>query len=227
MLRFLFENRSLVSTVVAAAIWAVGWLHWPFPEDNQVLALISVVRPYVYHAIRYTYQAMWFTTPFIVALTTLSLGYIFFMRRSSRVGCPTLPAYPAPAAREQLFVVVGELHKARKADPVARPSWLAIPQRGLYTGLGIFGAVGSGKTTCCMYPFAEQILSHRHNDPDRRAGALILEVKGDFCYRVQEILRKYGRESDYVEISLDCEYRYNPLHSDLEAYALAYGSTLR
>ena len=60
-------------------------------------------------------------------------------------------------------------------------------------------------------------------DPDQRAGALILEVKRDFCYRVQEILRKYGCESDTVEISLDCEYRYNLFHNDLEAYALASG----
>ncbi|MCB1021648.1 MAG: TraM recognition domain-containing protein, partial [Acidobacteria bacterium] len=51
----------------------------------------------------------------------------------------------------------------------------------------------------------------------------VLEVKGDFCYRVREILRKHGREGDYIELSLDCPYRYNPLYNDLEAYALAYG----
>jgi hypothetical protein len=45
---------------------------------------------------------------------------------------------------------------------------------------------------------------------------------------VRKILTKYGREHDYFEISLDSPYRYNPLHSDLEAYALAYGiATLR
>ena len=51
----------------------------------------------------------------------------------------------------------------------------------------------------------------------------MLEVKGDFCHKVPKILKKYGREHDYFEISLDCPYRYNPLHNDLEAYALAYG----
>ena len=29
--------------------------------------------------------------------------------------------------------------------------------------------------------------------------------------------------NDYVEVSLDSEYRYNPLNNDLEAYTLAYG----
>ena len=36
------------------------------------------------------------------------------------------------------------------------------------------------------------------------------------------ILERNGRASDYVEISLQSEYRYNPLHNDLDAYALAY-----
>ena len=188
-----------------------------------MLALIFTDRPHVYHAIRHACQAMWLTTPFIVTSMALSLGYVFRMRRSGQVGRLLLPPYPAPSAREHLLLVVGELHKARKSEPVARPSWLTIPHRRLWAGIAVFGAVGSGKTTCCMYPFAERILAYRHTDPDQRAGALILEVKGDFCYRVQETLRKYGRESDYVEISLDCEYRYNPLHNDLEAYALAYG----
>jgi hypothetical protein len=73
-----------------------------------------------------------------------------------------------------------------------------------------------------MYPFAEQILAYRAADPDRRIGGLILEVKGDFCARVREILARHGRADDYVEISLDSDYRYNPLHNDLDAYALAY-----
>ena len=40
---------------------------------------------------------------------------------------------------------------------------------------------------------------------------------------MREILCKYGRENDYLEMSLESEYRYNPLHNDLDAYALAYG----
>src|SRR6185437_5452634 len=37
------------------------------------------------------------------------------------------------------------------------------------------------------------------------------------------ILERAGRGNDYVEVSLDSEYRYNPLNNDLEAYTLAYG----
>jgi len=74
-----------------------------------------------------------------------------------------------------------------------------------------------------MVPFAEQILSYRASDPERRASALILEVKGDFCFKVRKLLDTYHRCEDYVEISLAGDYRYNPLHNDQDAYALAFG----
>jgi hypothetical protein len=74
-----------------------------------------------------------------------------------------------------------------------------------------------------MYPFAEQILAYKREDEEKRIGGLFLEVKGDFCHKVRQILEKYGHETDFVDMSLESAYRYNPLHNDLEAYALAYG----
>ena len=54
-------------------------------------------------------------------------------------------------------------------------------------------------------------------------GGLVLEVKGDFCHQVRRILAGHGREADYAEVGLEGPWRYNPLHNDLDAYALAYG----
>ena len=53
-----------------------------------------------------------------------------------------------------------------------RPSWLVIPETGLYTGVLVVGAVGTGKTTACMYPFAQQLLSWQADRAGRRASAL-------------------------------------------------------
>ena len=105
---------------------------------------------------------------------------------------------------------------------VASPSWLTIPDRGLFTGIAIFGAIGTGKTTCCMRPFAKQIFSYCAADRDKRIGGLVLEVKGDFCYQIRKLLDEVGRGDDYIELSLTGEYCYNPLHNDLDAYTLAY-----
>ena len=109
-----------------------------------------------------------------------------------------------------------------------RPSWLVIPEAGLYTGVLIVDAVGSGKTSACMYPFARQILSWQANRPGRRASALVLEVKGDFCHGVRRILEEAGRGEDYIEIGLDGAWQWNPLDDPLlDTYSLAYSiSTL-
>jgi len=149
--------------------------------------------------------------------------YIFTLKIRKRVSPARLPPYPNAQHRDKLFLVVGEVHDQRKPVPAENPHWLTIPERGLYTGIAILGAVGTGKTSCCMYPFAEQLIAYKAQDEAKRIGGLVLEVKGDFCHKVRELLEKHHRGEDYVEVSLQGEYRYNPLHNDQDAYALAFG----
>jgi hypothetical protein len=118
--------------------------------------------------------------------------------------------------------VLGETHHPTAAGRAPAPNWLAIPQRGLYTGVMVLGAVGTGKTSACMYPYVDQLLRWRADDPERKIGGLVLEVKGDFCTQVRTILKNAGRETDYVEVGLDSGFCYNPLHNDLDPYAVAY-----
>jgi hypothetical protein len=217
------KSRTWWSVFLSIPVGVAGMLNWPFPETNSLLQLILLRKPLLFYAIKYAYGTMLFSTSFIAFSTTLSVFYIFLARREKQTGEIRLPKYPEPEKRDALYVVVGEVHQAKKPEPVETPCWLVIPDRGLFTGIAVFGAVGTGKTTCCMYPFAKQLLSFRSLDRERRVGGLILEVKGDFCYHVKRILDAAGRGEDYVEISLDSPYRYNPLHNDLDAYALAYG----
>ena len=86
----------------------------------------------------------------------------------------------------------------------------------------VLGAVGTGKTSACMYPYVDQLLRWRRDDADRKVGGLVMEVKGDFCRQVQAMLQRRGRGEDYVEIGLDTGVCYNPLHNDLDPYAVAY-----
>jgi hypothetical protein len=117
---------------------------------------------------------------------------------------------------------LGETHHHTTSGPAPQPTWLTIPQRGLYTGVMILGAVGTGKTSACMYPYVEQLLRWRAQDPDHKVGGLVLEVKGDFCHQVRAILGRAGRADDYLEIGLGTGFCYNPLHNDLDPYAVAY-----
>jgi hypothetical protein len=194
----------------------------PFPDQQIFLYVIGMRAPQAFLSFKYIYYTLLFTTPYIVCSATLSGLYIFTLKGRQKVSPGRPPLYPDPSKRDALFLVIGEVHNPRKPLPARNPYWLTIPERGLFTGIAILGAIGSGKSSGCMYPFAEQILAYKAADKEKRVGGLTLEVKGDFCQKVNEILTRHGRADDYIEISLDSDYRYNPLHNDLDAYALAY-----
>ena len=103
-------------------------------------------------------------------------------REERRPGHVPTPGPPRPRTTTP-SLVIGELHHPVVPRESERPSWLVVPETGLYTGVLIVGAVGSGKTSACMYPFAQQLLSWQADRAGRRASALVLEVKGDFCYK--------------------------------------------
>ncbi|MEO7888857.1 MAG: type IV secretion system DNA-binding domain-containing protein [Vicinamibacterales bacterium] len=217
------EHRAVLSLGVSAIGGAVGLHACPFPADHVILSLVHLKRPLVYAGFAYIYAALWFTSSFFLGSIGLSCLYIFVGRGGRTPSMAPLPPYPSPDRRSELFVVLGEQHSRTSPERAAAPTWLTIPERGLYTGTLIVGAIGSGKTSACMYPYVEQLLAYRAADPAAKVAGLVLEVKGDFCRRVRDILARHGRADDYVEVSLDSPYRYNPLHNDLDAYALAYG----
>ena len=217
------QYRTFASLAMSLTLGFYGYRHCGFPDDNALLGMILLQKPYLFYAIKSSFTLMLFTTPFIIVSVIFSLAYIFGVSREKEIQTQPLPKYPDPRSRNELYLVVGELHHPKRPEPVERPRWLIIPDRGLFTGIAIFGAIGSGKTTGCMYPFADQVLGYRANDANQRVAGLVLEVKGDFCHKVRDLLAKHGRAEDYIELSLDSPYRYNPLHNELEAYALAYG----
>ena len=188
-MRYAIENRSFISFLFACSVGLTLFFRWPFPVDDPLLGMIMLERPHIYQGIRWTYAAMLFTTPYMISATTLSFLYVFAVKQERTRTAGKLPLYVDPSRRPALSVVVGEVHNPKRREPAEQPRWLEIPARGLYTGTAIFGAIGSGKTTCCMYPFAQQILSHAATDRKRKAAGLVLEVKGDFCHRVRDILK--------------------------------------
>jgi hypothetical protein len=219
----LLEIRSLLSFLAASVSGLILYFRFPFPEMNVFLNLISVKDLPAFYFLKYSYISFLFATPFFAFSLVTSFAYLFFYSSGRRRSRPfTLPPYPDPHKRDSLFLVIGEVHNPRKPVPAENPRWLVIPERGLFTGLAIFGAVGSGKTSGCMYPFTRQLLAYRYADREKRIGGLVLEVKGDFCHQVRAILKEVGRENDYVEISIDSVYCYNPFQNDLDAYGLAY-----
>ena len=222
MLERIANSRTFVSFVLAAFTGVFLLKFYPFPDGNLYLQYIAIRAPLIYGILSASYTLFLFTTPFFVYSAAFSGIYVFSFARKREQKRNSLPPYPDAKSRNDLFLVVGEIHHPTKVVPSSDPQWLTIPDKGLFAGIGVFGAVGTKKTTCCMLPFAEQLIAYRADEPENRIGGLVLEVKGDFCHQIQDIARQHGREEDYVEIALDSDYRYNPLHNDLDSSALAY-----
>src|SRR6202049_2531315 len=222
MLARIVEVRVTLALIVAAVVGTWGLHAYPMRSDDVFLALVEARKPFVFGVLAYGYATMWFTTPYFTTSLLMSLVAIVVYRRTPRARYRELPPYPRPEHRPTPALVLGETHFLTAPGRSPDPGWLTIPQRGLYTGVMILGALGTGKTSACMYPYVHQLLRWQSDDPSRKIGGLVLEVKGTFCGQVKSILAQAGREKDYVEIGLDSDLCYNPLHNDLDPYAVAY-----
>ena len=222
MIAVLIEERVFTALVLSLAIGAALSLAAPFPSGNPFLRYVEVERQTLFLLLAWTYRAFLFTTPFILISTTSSLAYVHFYEHDESVQSGQLPPYPEPSDRNELFAVLGEVHAQLEIKPSPTPRWLSIPERGLYTGIAIFGSIGSGKTQAAILPMMRQLFGYKATSNAEKLSGLVLEVKGDLCRQLRKILRDMGREDDYVELSLGSNWRYNPLHNDLDAYALAY-----
>ena len=221
MLDALVRAFLVIGGVSAACAWT-----WPgaFPEGDPVAVLVRYHTPTLYAAV----VAWYYVAPGVAALLAgqflISTSRIWFARMGVSLGLrSSLPPWPLSPTADGPAIVVGEVHHLVRAIESPAPEWLTIPERGLYTGVAIFGAVGSGKTSACTHPFARQLLGWQATNPERRPAALVLEVKGDFCHDIRRMLTELNRGGDYIELSLDGRLTWNPLSAIwLDAYSLAY-----
>ena len=213
---------------VFAGLWYAVWsfVRRPFPsfDEYPILALVQYHTPDFFTAMLLWYYLSPFVAVMLCGLISVTVWKVWLEgRRRDFAPFAKLPPWPLSADQKALAIVIGEVHHPVEAREIFSPSWLTIPERGLYTGVAIFGAVGSGKTSACMNPFARQLLGWQAGNPHLRAAALVLEVKGDFCHDIRQILVEAGRGQDYIEIGMDSRSQWNPLSAWwLDSYSLAY-----
>lgn len=87
-----------------------------------------------------------------------------------------------------------------------------IPESGLYQNFLITGTIGSGKTSCAMYPFTKQLLQYNNKNVNDKIGMLILDVKGNYYNQILKYAKLYNLEKDLIVIGLNSNNYYNPLH---------------
>ena len=152
MLDALIRVFLVVGGISAVAAWT-----WPggFPQADPVAVLVRYHTPNFYAVVVAWYYVAPGVAVFLVGQFLISTSRIWFARMGVSLGLRSrLPAWPLSPTADGPAIVVGEVHHPVKAIETQSPEWLTIPERGLYTGVAIFGAVGSGKTSACMHPFA-------------------------------------------------------------------------
>ena len=206
------------------ALWSFVRRPFPMLGDSPLLDLMDYHTPNFYGWVMLWYYASPFFAVMLAGLILMSVWKVWLeSRRRDFAPFGALPTWPLSTRQTAPAIVIGEVHHPVEAREIFNPSWLTIPERGLYTGVAIFGAVGSGKTSACMHPFAKQLLGWQAGNPQMRAAALMLEVKGDFCHDIRRILIEAGRGKDYIELGMNGRWQWNPLSAWwLDSYSLAY-----
>ena len=167
---------TLVIIGVALTAATVRAFLAPFPGigGNPVLDLIVYHDPGLHTVIHVWYYAAPGIALLLAGSVCLSVTRVWLEPRTRRGARGKLPAWPTSPGDDAPSLVVGKLHHPTVPRESERPSWLVVPEKGLYTGVLIVGAVGTGKTTACNVPLrpAAALLPGRRAWPQGgRAGA--------------------------------------------------------
>jgi len=80
----------------------------------------------------------------------------------------------------------------------------------LYRHLIIFGTTGCGKTRYVLLPLLRALLAREAEHPEKRAGALIFDVKGDMVEHIESVMAAAGRTDDLLVIGRGGNSWVNP-----------------
>ena len=147
MIQRILNSKNLVAFVLAATTGMTLYVRAPFPEANIFLGVMALRSPSAFQVLKYSYTLFLFSTPYIGYSVLFSALYIFSLKAKQRIRAGRLPIFPDPRKRDDLFLVVGEIHNPRKQAPAQNPQWLVIPERGLFTVVVVVGAIGRWKTS--------------------------------------------------------------------------------
>ena len=127
MIQRLLASRNLVASLLAMATGLVLYVKAPFPEKNLFLELIFLWARPVFLGLKYSYIVSLYTTPFIAYSILLSAVYIFALKVPEKMRPGDLPPYPDPRLRDDLFLVIGEIHNGQTPGPSPRRAGSPFP----------------------------------------------------------------------------------------------------
>ena len=122
----------LLSTVTGMALY----FRAPFPEDNIFLGVMAIRSASAFLFFKHSYTLLLCTYSIV-----LSGICIFALKAGRKIRARKLPLYPALRKRTELSLVVSGDYHPCKQMPSETSLWIVIPERRLFMGIAIAGAV--------------------------------------------------------------------------------------
>ena len=131
------RRPALILAGAAAAAAIAHAFRAPFPGmgGNPVLDLIAYHDPGFHTVIRVWYYVAPAVAVVLFGSLGLSVWRVWLEPRAGGGRRGTLPPWPASPEDEAPSLVIGELHHPVVPRESERPSWLVVPETGLYTGV--------------------------------------------------------------------------------------------
>ena len=126
---------AIIGTALGAAAGHAFRAPFPGMGGSPVLDLIAYHDPGLHTVIRVWYYAALAVAVVLAGSVCLSVWRVWLQPRARRRGRGRLPAWPASPNDTAPSLVVGELHHPTVPRESERPSWLVVPETGLYTGV--------------------------------------------------------------------------------------------
>ena len=223
MLRKLLEQRTVIAMLIATGVGALGVHAYPIDRGNVYLQLIELRSPAVFLVLVYGYATLWFTTPFFATSILTSLATIVAYRLSRQRTRPTAadvratretPITDARARRNAFRNDNGTCAGAVVADdPATRALHRRDDSRRSRDGQDVGLHVSLRRATSALAGGRSESEDRR---PRARSEGRLLPASAQACSAAPDA------RSDYAEIGLGGDVCYNPLHNDLDPYAVAF-----
>ena len=210
MIERILNSRGMLACLLAMATGMTLYFRMPFPDDNVFFELMYLRASPVFWGFKCTYILLLYTTPFIGYSILLSGLYIFALKIPRPPARPSAD-YPNPRKREGSLWSLGEIHNPRRPVPARDPRLAHHPRtRSLHRNCDLWRD-WQRQNELLHVSLRRTDVAYKAHDRGKRIGGLVLEVKGDFCRKVKDILESHERGEDYIEIGLDSRVPLQPL----------------
>ena len=213
----------LIFVGAAAVVW--GFYYRPFPPIATIppFVIMDIYYPNSLLAIQVWHYALPGLHVVVGGSVLFSLWHVYFEKRNRRgPGSARLPAWPLDPESD------GTLNRRRGGPPPGRRPGGPPARVAHHPGAGTLHRSRHLRSRRIGENFRlhaslrlGSLLGWRASDPEKRAAALVLEVKGDFCHDIGRILTETGRGSDYVELGMNGRWHWNPAVGHLARFLLA------